>query len=273
MSEQEIPSYLEPPAPIRREPRYRPLRSISALMLREMSTTYGRSPGGYVWAILEPVGMLVILSFAFSLLLRAPSLGNNFILFYATAFLPLRMYQDVAAKTTGTIRFSKALLAYPTVTVMDSLISRVLLAVLTNMLTMYIIYTVILLTLDTRVILDFKPMVVSLSVAILLGMGVGAVNCVLFELYPLWKSIFTMLTRPLFLFSAVLYILEDLPGYAADWLWYNPLVHVTGHMRTGFYPFYDANYVSLAYVAGLGAALFLIGALLLRRLYKDLLLL
>lgn len=273
MSDQEIPSYLEPPAPIRRQPRYRPLRSISALLLREMSTTYGRSPGGYVWAILEPVGMLLILSFAFSLLLRAPSLGNNFILFYATAFLPFRLYQDVAAKTTGTIRFSKSLLAYPTVTVMDSLISRVVLSVLTNMLTMYIIYSVILLTLDTRVILDFRPMVVSLALAVLLGMGVGAVNAVLFELYPLWKSVFGMITRPLFLFSAVLYILEDLPAYAADWLWYNPLVHITGYMRTGFYPFYDANYVSLVYVAAIGAVLFVIGTMLLRKLYKDILLL
>ena len=71
----------------------------------------------------------------------------------------------------------------------------------------------------------------------------------------------------------MLYILEDLPGYAADWLWYNPLVHITGYMRTGFYPFYDASYVSLAYVAAVGAVLFVIGAMLLRKLYKDLLLL
>lgn len=273
MNQREIPSYLEPPEPIRHVPKHRSFRSISALLLREMSTTYGRSPGGYVWAILEPVGMLIVLSFAFSLLLRAPSLGNNFILFYATAYLPFRLYQDVSNKTAGTIRFSKPLLAYPTVTVMDSLISRVILSVLTNLLTMYIIYTFILLTLDTRVILDFQPMLVSVALAALLGMGVGSLNSVLFELYPLWQNVFSILSRPLLLASAVLYIVEDLPGYAADWLWFNPLVHITGYMRTGFYPFYDAPYVSLAYVLGFGGILLVLGIMLLRKLYKDLLML
>ncbi|MCC5956800.1 MAG: hypothetical protein JJU07_11910, partial [Natronohydrobacter sp.] len=43
-------------------------RSISALMLREMATRYGRTPGGYLWAVVEPLGMILILGYAWSLL-------------------------------------------------------------------------------------------------------------------------------------------------------------------------------------------------------------
>ena len=37
--------------PVIQHTRFATLRTITALILREMATTYGRSPGGYVWAI------------------------------------------------------------------------------------------------------------------------------------------------------------------------------------------------------------------------------
>lgn len=41
-------------------------------------------------------------------------------------------------------------------------------------------------------------------------------------------------------------------------------------MRRGFYPYYDANYVSLTYVFGVSLVTMAIGLLLLRRFHKDL---
>ncbi|MDJ0823602.1 MAG: sugar ABC transporter permease, partial [Paracoccaceae bacterium] len=43
-----------PPRPAYRRRRFATARAVMALMLREMSTSFGRSPGGYLWAILEP---------------------------------------------------------------------------------------------------------------------------------------------------------------------------------------------------------------------------
>ena len=40
---------------VRKRPRFQMGRTVVALMLREMATTYGRSAGGYAWAILDPV--------------------------------------------------------------------------------------------------------------------------------------------------------------------------------------------------------------------------
>ena len=36
------------------------LRCVIALMLREMATTYGRSPGGYLWVMLEPIAGIAL---------------------------------------------------------------------------------------------------------------------------------------------------------------------------------------------------------------------
>ena len=48
-------------------------RTVSALMLREMSTRYGRSPGGYAWALLEPVGAIIVMAIGFGLMLDRKS--------------------------------------------------------------------------------------------------------------------------------------------------------------------------------------------------------
>ena len=77
------------------------------MMLREMVTTYGRSPGGYLWAVLEPVAAIGLLSLVFSLAFRAPSLGGNFPLFYASAYLPYMLFIDINNKLAAAIRFSR----------------------------------------------------------------------------------------------------------------------------------------------------------------------
>ena len=41
-------------------------------------------------------------------------------------------------------------------------------------------------------------------------------------------------------------------------LWYNPLAHIIGEMRAGFYGTYQADYVSGPYVFGIGLTLFVI---------------
>jgi capsular polysaccharide transport system permease protein len=53
-------------------------------------------------------------------------------------------------------------------------------------------------------------------------------------------------------------------------LWFNPLVHVVGQMRRGFYPTYEGAYVSPGYVLGLSAVCLLAGLLLLGRYHRDL---
>ena len=46
-------------------------RTIGALVMREMSSTYGKSTGGYLWVILEPIAGIVLLTVIFSIALLA----------------------------------------------------------------------------------------------------------------------------------------------------------------------------------------------------------
>ena len=247
-------------------------RTIGALVLREMSTRYGRQPGGYVWAIAEPLAFILIMTVAFSLLLRSPSLGNSFVLFYATGYLPFQMYQSVSQNVSRAINFSRPLLSYPSVTWVDAIAARFLLATLTTALVSYIILAGILAVIETRVVLEAGPILASMGLAALLGLGVGTFNCLVMGLFPTYDLVWSILTRPLFIASGIFYIYEDLPETAQQILWWNPLLHISGHMRSGFFPMYDPEYVSLLYVGIFTLTPMSLGLLLLRRYNKDILL-
>ncbi|TDE34244.1 ABC transporter permease [Antarcticimicrobium sediminis] len=251
--------------------RFAALRTVMALVLREMSTRYGRTPGGYAWAILEPLGAILVLSFAFSMVMRTPPLGTSFILFYATGFMPFDLYQTVSNTVARAVNFSKPLLKYPAVTWLDAALARFLLNSLTGILVTILLLSGILAVIDSRIVLDLPPVVEAMALAMLLGLSVGVLNCALMGLFPLWEMIWSILTRPLFIASGIFFLYDTMPPLAQEILWYNPLMHIVGLMRTGFYPTYTASYVSHVYVLGVSLALLTMGLILMGRYHRDIL--
>ena len=247
------------------------LRTIVALMLREMATTYGRSPGGYLWAVLEPVGGIAVLSIAFSAFLQRPALGTNFPLFYATAFLPFTLYSVLAQKVAQALAFSRPLLAYPAVTFADALLARFVLNALTQVVVFALVTLGIHAIFGLRAALDWPAILLSLSMAAALGLGVGTLNCYLRAVWPVWDTIWSIANRPLFIVSGVFFLFEGLPAHMRAVLWFNPLIHITGAMRAGFYPGYRPDYISAPLVFGIALGLLTVGLLALRHSHRAIL--
>ena len=71
-----------------------------------------------------------------------------------------------------------------------------------------ILFTGIILTADIYVNLDLGAIVTAFLMASLLGLGVGAMNCVLFGFFPTWKNVWSVLTRPMFIMSGIFFTYE-----------------------------------------------------------------
>lgn len=245
--------------------RFRTARTVFALMLREMTTTYGRSVVGYAWAILEPIAAVTLLSLIFAIAFAAPPLGSNFPLFYATGYLVFMMYMTVGNKLAVAIRFSRPLLEFPAVTVIDAILARFILNMLTQIMVFYIVMTGIIMIYGLRLIISPEAIVLSLAMTAVFTLGVGTLNCFLFIAFPSYEQIWSILNRPLFIASGILFLYDSVP---ADWravLWFNPLTHIIGEMRAGFYGTYEANYVSPVYVFSVSLICLFLGLLLIRR--------
>lgn len=246
-------------------------RAIAALILREMSTTHGRSPGGYLWSVIEPLAAITLMSYVFSLILRSPSLGENFSLFYATGYLTYFLFHDMTNKVATAIRFSRPLLTFSVVRISDTIFARATLNALTQLLVIVIVLGTLLFLDGAQYRVDLASVMKGLSMAAALGLGIGSVNCFLFESFPAWERIWGVLTRPLFIVSGVFFIFEDIPTQFARILWFNPLFHATGEVRRGIYPMYDPDYISEVYAYGVALFAMATGLLLLSRFSEKLL--
>lgn len=247
----------------RRVPLQTP-RVIGALLMREMTTTFGRSSLGYLWAVLEPIGIIIVFTFAFSIIFKQPPLGDSFPLFYATGYLPFGIYNACQSKISSALSQNKALLFYPAVTYTDVILGRFTLIALTELLAAFFVFGGLLVYTGMATVHSFGHVFVGLGLALMIGTAVGLCNATLFEIFPSWRNIWKILSRPMFFISAIFYLFDALPDNLQAILWWNPLIHIVGTLRVGFYPEYDAPYISWLYVVMLSLALMTIGLVNLR---------
>lgn len=252
-------------------PLQRACRATLALMLREMSTRYGRSPGGYVWAVLEPIGAVIVISVALQFLIRVPPLGSSFLLFYASGYLVFYLYNTLQQHISLALTFSKPLLMYPAVSWIDAVLARFFLNTLTGLGVVAVCMTGIVWWTQTNVTFDMPMILASLFLMALLGLGHGTLNCVLTGLFPVWGHIWGILSRPLLVVAGVFFIVEDLPQNAQDVLWWTPWIHATTLFRQGVYPTYQPEFVSVTLVLLWALIPLFFGLLLLRRHRQDIL--
>lgn len=252
-------------------PRLSKLRVIVALILREMSARYGRNPGGYVWALVEPLGIIFVLSIGFSLLLRNPSLGESFVLFYATGYLPFNMFAKTAGYVQKALPYSRALLNYPVVSWFDVTLARAITNFLTMCMTAVFVFAGILAYLPGLEVLEPGPIAGAFIAAFLLGCGIGLLNGVVAGFFPVWATLWNIATAPLFIVSGIIWIYEDLPPFAQDVLYWNPLVHIIGLSRSGFFPTYDPAHLNMVFVWAVILLSLALGLLLMRRFNREIL--
>ncbi|MEV4606204.1 ABC transporter permease [Neorhizobium sp. LMR1-1-1.1] len=238
------------------------LRVVFAFVVREIATRYGKSPGGYLWAFLEPIAFIAVMSVILGSIGRIPALGESFPLFYATGFLAYSLYKSVESYVSSSISANRSLLSYPRVAPIDAVVSRFVLQGTTSILVASLILGVILYTLRHPIHIDWIYIFAAVFLAWSLGVGVGMTNCVLFFYYPLYEKAYGVIMKPLFLLSGVFYVPESIPHPYRDYILYNPLAHIIMLFRWAFYGDRGARGVDLMYVATISFTMLFIGMLM-----------
>lgn len=248
------------------------LRAIYALILREVGSSQGRLAGGYLWAVIEPLAAVALLTFVFSFVFDRPPLGTSFALFYATGYLPFMAYADVAQKVSVALRFSRPLLNYPALSWWDVLVARFVLNGLVHIFVAFLVISAFLLIVDHPFRPDILRCALGLVLAAILGFGVGTFNAFLIEFFPIWERVWAILNRPLFIISGVMFLLENVPEPYQTYLGYNPIVHVIGVFRGGVYSGYHDDWASPLFVLVVAVLPLILGLVLLGHRARDLVL-
>ncbi|MGB0412109.1 MAG: ABC transporter permease [Pikeienuella sp.] len=243
----------------------RRLRVLSALVLREMATRYGKSNLGYFWAVVEPVAYVAIFSVLFSYLSRHPPLGQSFPVFFATGVMVFFFYRGLADTCASAFSGNRALFSYPQVTLLDSILARAFLEFVTRSFVAMIVLVGVIHFAGFESIYAIGPILLAPLICGATGFGAGLINCVLFNLSNTYQRLYMVVTRPMMIISGVIFIPERLPAQGREVILWNPLVHMVAYFRTGFYPTYRADYINFTMMIGLPLVLIVVGLFLIRR--------
>lgn len=233
-------------------------RVVTALVLRESKTRFGRSRFGYVWALVEPMAYVGIFLAIRTAVGRSPVFGESVILFVMTGLLATRLFIAIASRLTASISSNRALLAYPPVKPNDVIFARFILETVTMLIVVLVFFAGLQLAARYEVVISFSAFTAALAATVFLALGVGMFNAVVSVLYPLWGRLFGLMRLPIFLLSGIFYVPKQMPVNAQAVLEWNPVLHCVEWLRTASYLSYDPL-LDRGYVMWFAATAFTLG--------------
>jgi capsular polysaccharide transport system permease protein len=236
-------------------------RVISAIVLRETKTKFGKYKFGYAWAFVEPVVYVTLFVFVRTFMAGNSAIGTQMVVFVITALLAFRMFMAIASSSMKAIQSNLALLAFPPVKPIDCIAARVVLETLTMAVIWAIFYAALTSASETRVIVDYNNLVAAFGAIVLLGAGVGTFNAVISSLFSWYDRLWSMSTFPLFIMSGVFFSPSQLPQGAREIVEWNPVTHCLEWVRAAtqftYHPMLDKPYVISIALCLLAAGLLL----------------
>lgn len=226
-----------------------------------MSTRYGGKPGGYLWALVDPVAHVAFMTVLFQAIAHTPALGTSFPLFFASGYLPFTFYQAMQSYVAGTLNANRSLLNYPVVSPWDAIVSRYIVQFMTTLLVSILVFTFVAFKDHVSLHIDPAKIMGACLAGSLLGLGVGLINSALFARSKLYEQVWGVVARPMFLVSGVFFLPDSLPKPFSTILLWNPIVHVVMWFRTGVYDEYRAYLLDVPFVLKTCAVLFFAGLL------------
>jgi capsular polysaccharide transport system permease protein len=244
-------------------------RVIYALILRETKTRYGRLKIGYLWAFLEPMLFVSILSLISIYTGRLSSSEIPLLLFYVTGLLPFFLFRDITTFTMTAVKQNMALLYYPQVQIFDLCAARAILSLCTFIIVFSLFIIIIGLSGIEQIRIENPLILIQLAIYLtFMGFGCGTAIGALIPLFPsiefLSRSLFV---QPMFWISGIFFTVDVLPEDIRRIALLNPLLQIIEAFRSAFFYEYESKYLNHLYIFSAVLIVVFLG-LLMQRVFR-----
>ena len=245
-------------------------RTIHALLLRESRTRYGRRSAGYVWALISPMILLVVMMAVFSAIARPAGAGESLVVFFLSAILPIFFVRGGMTRGGTAIHSNRVLMQYPQVNAFEVITARTLLEALTY----FIVLILFVLIMFAFFGLPFSawfdeafPMLQAGGTLLLLCYGACFLSSQIGRTFDPWNELTGPIGRILLLTSGLWFTLGSLPPEFLAIVKYNPLAHVVEWIRDASIRDFHSELYNPWYPLSLGV-IFLVAGLFIDWLYR-----
>ncbi len=241
---------------------------IYALLLRELSSNFGKSRGGYVWVLLEPVAHLIVPVIIRGFIRQAMLPGIEYPIFLVYGILPFLLFKAICLQIIEGVNSGQGLLSYRQVLLMDVFIAKAIALFVIQAIVFIIVLTGLGLlgyhVLPVRPVEFAGVLVLTLAVSF----GLGLLFAAIVSLVPDARSVIRVMFMPLYFVSGILFPVSRFPDEWVQWMAINPVLHLVELSRFMALDTYEPmKYLSIGYPATLALATIMIGMMLYRLRY------
>ena len=222
---------------------------VSGLIYRELKTRITRTGFGIIGIFIEPVAVMLIFVFIFSLI-RAGNKSLDTGLFLLSGIVLFTLFNQIALRSVNAIQANETLFIYKPIKPIDTVIARTLIEAALYSLVFIFVSLSIFYFKEEFILNDFPLMVSSFICLAFTSFGLGLILMVLGHYYPIIIQLVPVLIRPLWLMSGIFFSVKDLPTTIIPFVSWNPIlqsIELTRHSYSLNY-IIDENIVSLKYL-------------------------
>jgi capsular polysaccharide transport system permease protein len=242
---------------------------IKALLIREITTRFGRENIGFLWMMVEPLLFAVLVGVMWTVIGQDEH-GMNVVAFVVTGYLPLTLFRHAVSRSVKAFSVNSSLLYHRQVKLLDFILVRFVIEVIGCMMAYAFIGT-ILIALDMfPVPANFLYLIWGWCLYSLFTLALCLILTPVSEMSDVLEKFIPVTTYVMIPFSGTFNMMSWLPPRFRDILYWSPPVNAMEMMRYGVFgetvtPFFDP-------MVPLFAVLFLlpIGLTLCRRVRRTL---
>ncbi|GAA0197618.1 capsular polysaccharide transport system permease protein [Brevundimonas nasdae] len=239
-------------------------RVIGALLMREMTTRFGREGIGFLWLVGEPMlfcgGVIALWSLVKPTF--ASEHGLRLAPFVMTGYMCLILMRHLISLLTPAVQSNVGLLYHRFVTPTHILATRILLEIAGGTLAFVILYAFLGLIQQVQPPENYPLLYAGWGVIAFCSTGLGLIMTGLVMRYEIIERVVGLVSYLLMPVSGAFFMVAWLPPSAQKVMMYIPFVHGTEAIRGAIFGEFVETHYDLGYALVVGAIMNIIGLLI-----------
>lgn len=246
------------------------LRVIQALLLRELSTRFGRDNIGFLWIMAEPLLFAVLVGIMWRYMKGPEEHGVSVFAFVVSGYVPLVLFRHSITRSVMLFSVNSALMYHRQIKIHDFILARFLIEWIGHMMA-YLAIVAIMLFFDAFPIpADMGLFLIGWFYYSAFTLAVCFVLAPLSEMSEVLEKFMPVVTYMMVPFSGSFAMVSWLTPGARDVMYYSPPVHAMEMMRSGLFGTAITPYYNFVYPMGVTIVLMVIGLALCRKVRRML---
>jgi capsular polysaccharide transport system permease protein len=210
-------------------------RVIGALMLRELTTRFGRENIGFLWVMAEPLLFAVLVGLLWRVTKGPLEYGVDIVAFVVTGYIPLVLFRSSISRAVMSFTANGSLMYHRQIKILDIILVRFLIELIGHMMA----YLFIALMLGAFGLFpwpyDMGFLLLGWGYYALFTLAVSLVIAPLSEMSEVLEKLMPVTAYLMVPFSGAFFIVSALAPTVADITLYSPPVHGMEMMRYGVF--------------------------------------